>query len=184
AKALLRGAWLAAVWDSLDPREEHIIRVVANKLNFPAMDLEGLRNDVVQKVEARRLAGQAVVDAIRFVLSDRMPGHGVTLAAKSGAIMIPKRYRDEVMAQVGHGAKVTLARRYTQLSGEDKNMVLGIAWAAALYDDPSIARRALLRARHDRIAQDLGEDGAKPRLGVDEWVNDVLAPAAFPMGAE
>lgn len=184
AKALLRGAWLAAAWDSLDPREEHVIRVVANKLNFPAMDLEVLRNDVVQRLEARRMAGQAAVDAIRFVLSDRMPGHGVTLAAKTGSIMIPKRYRDEVMAQVGHGAKVTLARRYTQLSSEDKATVLGIAWAAALYEDPSVARRALLRARHDRVAQDLGEDGAKPRHAVDEWINDVLAPAAFPMGAD
>ena len=184
AKALLRGAWLAAAWDSLDPREEHVIRVVANKLNFPAMDLEVLRNDVVQRLEARRNAGQAAVDAIRFVLSDRMPGHGVTLAAKTGMIMIPKRYRDEVMAQVGHGAKVTLARRYTQLSAEDKLTVLGISWAAALYEDPSVARRALLRARHERVAQDLGEDGGKPRHAVDEWINDVLAPAAFPMGAD
>jgi len=184
AKALLRGAWLAAAWDSLDPREEHVIRVVANKLNFPAMDLEVIRNDVVQKLEARRTAGQAAVDAIRFVLSDRMPGHGVALAAKTGLIMIPKRYRDEVMAQVGHGAKVTLARRYTQLSAEDKTSVLGIAWAAALYEDPSVARRALLRARHERIAQDLGEEGLKPRHAVDEWINDVLAPAAFPMGAD
>jgi tellurite resistance protein len=184
AKALLRGAWLAAAWDSLDPREEHVIRVVANKLSFPAMDLEVLRNETVQKLEARRMAGQAVVDAIRFVLSDRMPGHGVTLAAKSGLVMIPKRYRDEVMAQVGHGAKVALARRYTQLADDDKHMVLGIAWAAAIYEDPSMGRRALLRARHDRVAQDLGEDGTKPRLSVDEWVNDVLAPAAFPMAAD
>jgi hypothetical protein len=148
------------------------------------MDLEVLRNEVVQKVDARRMAGQAVVDAIRFVLSDRMPGHGVTLAANTGTIMIPKRYRDEVMAQVGHGSKVTLARRYTQLSPEDKQMVLGMAWAAALFEDPSVGRRALLRARHDRVALDLAEDGIKPRHAVDEWVNDVLAPAAFPMGAD
>ncbi|MCW5838175.1 MAG: hypothetical protein KIS78_37635 [Labilithrix sp.] len=184
AKALLRGAWLASAWDSIDPREEHVIRTVANKLNFAAMDLEVLRNDVVAKLETRRSAGQAAVDAIRFVLSDRMPGHGVTLAAKTATIMIPKRYRDEVMAQVGHGAKVTLARRSTQLSTEDKHMVLGIAWAAALYEDPSVGRRALFRARHDRVAQDLGEDAAKARHAVDEWVNDVLAPAAFPMGAD
>lgn len=184
AKALLRGAWLAAAWDSIDPREEHVIRVVANKLNFPAMDLEVIRNDVVQRIDVRRSVGQAVVDAIRFVLSDRMPGHGVTLAAKTGLILIPKRYRDEVMAQVGHGAKVTLARRFTQLGSEDKQAVLGIAWAAALYEDPSVARRALLRARHDRVAQDLGEDGARQRHAVDEWIKDVLAPAAFPMAAD
>ncbi len=184
AKAMLRGAWLASAWDAVDPREEHVIRVVANKLTFPAMDLEVLRNDVVQKIEARRMAGQATVEAIRFVLSDRMPGHGVTLAAKSGTILLPRRYREEVLAHVGHGAKVTLARRYTSLSSDDKQMVLGIAWAAALYEDPSIGRRALLRARHDRFAQDLGEDGAKARHPIDDWVTDVLAPAAFPMSAE
>lgn len=184
AKALLRGAWLAAAWDSIDPREEHVIRVVANKLSFPAMELEVIRNDTVAKIDARRLAGAAAVDAIRFVLSDRMPGHGVTLAAKTGSMMIPRRYRDEVMAQVGHGAKVTLARRYTQLSSDDRNAVLGVAWAAALYEDPSVGRRALLRARHDRVAQDLGEDGLKSRLAIDEWVNDVLAPAAFPMAGD
>lgn len=121
---------------------------------------------------------------VSFVLSDRMPGHGVTLAAKSGTIMIPKRYREEAMAQVGHGTKVTLARRGAALSADDKQSVLGIAWAAAIYEDPSIGRRALLRARHDRVAQDLGEDGIKARHAVDEWVNDVLAPAAFPMGAD
>lgn len=184
AKALLRGAWLAAAWDAIDPREEHVIRVIANKLNFAAMDLEVLRNDVVHKIDVRRMAGAAAVDAIRFVLSDRMPGHGVTLAANTGTIMIPKRYRDEVLAQVGHGTKVTLARRYTQLAPDDRQMVLGIAWAAGQYEDPSVGRRALLRARHDRVAQDLGEDGTKPRHAIDEWLSDVLAPAAFPMGAD
>lgn len=183
-KAVLRGAWLAAAIDAIDPREEHVVRVIANKLSFPAMDLEVLRNEAVARIDARRMAGSAIVDAIRFILSDRMPGHGITLAAKAGTLMLPRRYRDEALAQIGHGAKVALAKRYTQLSSEDRQTVLGMAWAAALYEDPSIARKALLRARHDRVAQDLGEDGAKPRHAIDEWVADVLAPAAFPMSAE
>lgn len=184
AKAVIRGAWLAAAWDAIDPREENVIRVLANKLAFPAMDLETIRNDTVQRIDLRRAAGEAAVEAIRFVLSDRMPGHGVALAAKTGTLMLPRRYRDEVLAQVGHGAKVTLARRYTQLGADERMTVLGIAWAAALYEDPSVARKALLRARHDRVAQDLGEDGAKARHAIDEWVNEVLAPAAFPMSAD
>jgi len=184
AKALLRGAWLASAWDQIDPREEHVVRVLSNKLAFPAMDLEGLRNDAVQRVDTRRIAGLATVDAVRFVLSDRMPGHGVSLAAKAGTLMLPRRYREEALAQVGAGAKVTLAKRYGQLSAEDRVTALGIAWAAALYEDPSIARKALLRARHDRVAQDLGEDGMRSRQAIEEWVADVLAPAAFPMGAD
>jgi hypothetical protein len=184
AKAMLRGGWLAAAWDQIDPREEHVIRVLANKLSFAAMDLEVLRNEAVQRIDTRRLTGLAAVDAVRFVLSDRMPGHGVTLAAKTGQLMVPRRYREEALAQVGAGTRVTLARRYPQLGGDDKQTVLGMAWAAAMYEDPSIARRALLRARHDRVAADLGEDGNKSRHAIEEWIAEVLAPAAFPMGAD
>jgi tellurite resistance protein len=184
AKALLRGAWLAAAWDQIDPREEHVVRVLANKLSYAAMDLEVLRNEAVQRVDTRRLVGLATVDAVRFVLSDRAPGHGVILAAKAGSLMIPRRYREEALAQIGAGTRVTLAKRYPQLTTDDRQTVLGIAWAAAMYEDPSLARRALLRARHDRVAADLGEDGAKPRHGVVSWIEDVLAPAAFPMGAD
>ncbi|MDB4943085.1 MAG: hypothetical protein JWP97_2619 [Labilithrix sp.] len=184
AKALLRGAWLAAAWDQIDPREEHIVRVLANKLGVAAMDLEVLRNEAMSRVESRRLAGLATVDAVRYVLSDRMPGHGITLAAQAGQIMMPRRYRDEALAQVGAGEKVRLGKRYPQLPGDDKQAALGIAWAAALHDDPTVARRALLRARHDRVAADLGDDGNKARHGVEDWLTEVLASAAYPMGAD
>lgn len=184
AKALLRGAWHAAAADAIDPREEQVVRVVANKLSFPAMDLEILRTEAIARIDARRMGGQAVVDAIRLVLADRIPGHGISLAVKAATLMLPRRYRDETLAQVGHGMKPTLAHRYGLLSSEERQTVLGMAWAAALYEDPSIARRALLRARHDRVAHDLGEDGTKARHTIDEWIADVLAPAAFPMSAE
>ncbi len=184
AKALLRGAWLAAAWDQIDPREEHVVRVLANKLSVPAMDLEVMRNDAVARIDTRRIAGLAAVDAVRFVLSDRMPGHGITLAAKAGQLMLPRRYREEALAQVGAGTRVTLAKRYPSLGHDDKHAILGIAWAAGLYEDPSFARRALLRARHDRVAIDLGEDGNKSRHAIEDWFAEVLAPAAFPMGGD
>ncbi len=184
AKALLRGAWLAAGQDQLDPREETVVRTLAGKLAFPPMELEALRTEALARIDSRRALGQATVDAIRYVLSDRSPGHAVSLAAQAGTLMLPRRYRDETLAQVGHGAKVTLAKRHANLGSEERTTVLAIAWAAALYEDPSVARRALLRARHDRFAHDLGDDGNKARHGVEDWVNDVLAPAAFPMGAE
>jgi tellurite resistance protein len=184
AKAVLRGGWVAAAWDQIDPREEHVVRVLANKLAVPAMDLEVMRNDAVARIDTRRTAGLATVDAVRFVLSDRQPGHGITLAAKAGQLMVPRRYREEALAQVGAGTRVTLARRYPQLGHDDKSTVLAIAWAAAMYEDPSLARRALLRARHDRVAADLGEDGNKARHAIEDWIAEVLAPAAFPMGAD
>ncbi len=121
---------------------------------------------------------------MRFVLSDRAPGIGVTLAAKAGTLMLPRRFREEALAQVGHGTKVTLAKRQTRVGAKVRTAVRGFAWACALYEAPSVAGRALLRARYDRVAQDLGDDGAKARHAVEEWFADVLAPAAFPMGAD
>lgn len=182
AKAIVRGAWLAAAWDQIDPREEQIIRTVAQKVLVQPQEVEALRADSIARVDSRRVAGLAAVDAIRYVLMDRVPGNGVTIAAKAGQLMLPRRYRDEALAQIGHGAPVQLAKRYKDLGSDDKVAVLGLAWAAGLIEDPSISRRALLRARHDRVAQDLGEDGLKVRAQVDDWIADVMAPAAFPMG--
>ena len=184
AKAVLRGAWLGAAWDQIDPREEHVVRVLANKLAFAAMDLEVLRNEAVQRVDTRRMVGLATVDAIRFVLSDRMPGHGVTLAAKACHLTVPRRYRDEALAQIGAGAKVILAKRYPQLVSDDRHSVLGMAGPPRSTRTRRMARRALLRARHDRVAADIGEDGNKARHAIEDWFTEVLAPAAYPMSAD
>lgn len=181
-RALIRGAWHASAWDKIDPREEHVVRTIAHKLAVPPQEVEQMRADAMARVDARRAVGAAAVDAIRFVMSDRAPGIGVTLAANAGTLLLPRRHRDEVLSQVGHGAPVVLGRRYTSLATDDKATVLALAWAAGLFEDPTMGRRALLRARHDRVASDIGYDGASARKAIDEWFADVLAPAAFPMG--
>ncbi len=181
ARALIAGAWYGAASDALDPREEQVVRTLAKKISFPADDLERLRADALARVDARRNTGLATVDAVRYILHDRVPGSGVQLAAKSGTLMLPSRYREEALAQVGHGAPVTLAKRYTNLGSDERAAVLGIAWAAGLHEDPTFGRRALLRARHDRLAADLGDDGSRIRASIDEWYAEVLAPVAFNM---
>jgi tellurite resistance protein len=178
AKALVRGAWLAAAWDSIDPREEQVVRTLGQKLSLPPEEVEAARTDAIARVDARRLAGLAMVDYVRHVLSDRVPGSGVSVAANAGTLMLPRRFREEALAQIGHGAPVTLAHRYTNLTANDRSVVLAIAWAAALHDDPTLARIALLRTRHDRVAADLGEDGAQPRQLVARWVDEVLGALA------
>jgi tellurite resistance protein len=175
AQALLRGAWLAAAWDTLDPREEHVVRTLARKLSLSAENVEAARADALTTVDARRLAGLATVDYVRYLLSDRVPGSGVPVAANTGVLMLPRRFREEALAQIGHGAPVTLARRYMNLPAEDRSTVLAIAWAAALHEDPSLARQALLRARYDKITDDLAEDGTRPRQALSEWVGNELA---------
>src|SRR5882672_5857094 len=74
ARAIVRGAWLAAAWDAIDPREEHVIRVVAEKIGVPPEEVEGSRRAVLAKVDARRKTGLAAIDAVRYILSDRAPG--------------------------------------------------------------------------------------------------------------
>jgi tellurite resistance protein len=175
SRAILRGAWLAAAWDAIDPREEQTVRALATKLNIPIVDVEYMRNEAIARVDARRMVGLATVDAARYVLSDRVPGYGVQLAAFAGTLMLPRRFREEALAQVGHGAPVVLAQRYKGISGAEKTSVLGIAWAAALLEDPSISRQAVVRARLDRVAQDLGADPQDARRAVDDMILMALA---------
>jgi hypothetical protein len=180
-RALVRGAWLAAAWDAIDPREESVIRVLGQKLAVDEGELEAARAEAIGRVDVLRLAGLATVDAVRFVLSDRVPGTGVKMAADAGTLMLPRRFREEALAQVGHGAPVTLAKRFLGLAPEQRGTVLAIAWAAALQDDPSMGRQALLRARHERIAEDLEERGDKARGLVSAWLEETLAQASKEM---
>jgi hypothetical protein len=177
ARGIVRGAWLAAAWDAIDPREEDVVRTAAKKLAVGDDAVESTRAEALKWVDARKATGQAIVDAIRFILSDRVPGIGVELAAKAGALVLPRRFREEVLAQVGHGTSVTLAKRHA-LAGQAQQTALGVAWAAALHDDPGIARRAVLRARFEKVAHDLGGSGDKPRTVVERWVDDTLATFA------
>ena len=178
ARAILRGAWLAAAWDSVDPREEQTLQVVAQKFGIPNDELEGMRKDALARVDGRRKAGLAAVDAVRYVLSDRCPGIGVQLAAQTGTLMLPRRWRQEALAPIGQGAPVALAKRHVGLESDERMSVLGVAWAAALVDDPTVGRRAQLRARWERVAEDLGEDDPTARELVERWMSEALAGVA------
>ncbi len=179
AKAIVRGAWLAAAWDTIDPREELVVRTVALKLALPLPDIEELRKEALLRVEARKDAGLATVDAVRFILSDT-PSE---LPSRVAVLMLPKCHREEGERWIAADAKVTLAKKFTSLASEEKEAALGMAWAAALHSDPSVARRALVRARHDRIAKDLGRDGAPARELVERWMNEQLLSLAAPLEA-
>jgi hypothetical protein len=178
ARSIVRGAWLAAAWDAIDPREEQAIRVAAQKMGVSVEDVETARRDAVDRIEERRRAGAAAVDGIRYVLSDRCPGLGIQLAALTGTLMLPRRWRDEVLAGVGQGVPVTLAKRHADLNADERMSVLGIAWAAAMVDNPSVGRRALLRARWERFSEDMGEDDPGARELVERWIGEGLAGVA------
>ncbi len=175
-KGLVRGAWLAAALDAIDPREDQIIRSLAGRLAL-GQEVETMRNEALARVEAQRTAGLAATDAIRFVLADR-PLSARELATRAAMLMIPRRYREEALSQITHGVPVTLAKRYPNMAEHERVSALGVAWAAALHDDPSLARRALLRARLDRFAADIGEKGGEVRVMVEAAMDEVLAVTA------
>lgn len=175
ARAMMRGAWLAAAWDAIDPREEVVLRALAQKLALKLEDFEMMRAEAIARVEARRMAGLAAIDAVRTLLSDRTPGAGVLLAAHVGTLMVPRRYRDEALAGVGQGAPVTLAGRYRRISSEEKLSALGMAWACGLHEDPPVGRVALLATRLARVAKDLDADPEPARTAVDRALDTALA---------
>jgi len=177
-RALLRGAWLAAAWDTVDPREEELIRALAQKLGVDDDVRESTRREAIAQVEGQQKAGSAAVDAVRFVLSDRCPGIGIQLASLAGALMVPRRWREEVLGPVAHGTPVALAKRHHGMDSESRKTVLGVAWAAALIDNPTVGRRALLRARWEQVAADIGEDDPAPREDVERWTGEALAGVA------
>ena len=181
SKALIAGAWLAAAQDGLDVSEERIVRMFADKLGVTQNDAESLRTAALSRVDARKLAGAAAIDAVRFTMIDRTPGYGHALAVHAGHFFLPRLHRDEGMARA-NGAPVELAKKFRDLATPDKERALGVAWLAGYWDDPSTARRALLRARHERVATDLGFDATKLRDRIDTWMMAALAPAAFPLG--
>lgn len=181
AQALVRGAWLAAAWDIVDPREEQVVRVLSHNIGLPAEHVEEERQEAEQRVNARRTAGLAVVDGLRYLLADRVPGIGITIPAVVGSLVLPRRYRDEALAHIGHGIPVTLAKRYTNMPGEDRVMVAAIAWACALGEDPTTSRAALLKSRWERFAADVGEESARARSLVDDWLLHTLGTVAKAM---
>jgi hypothetical protein len=182
-RAIVGGAWLAAAADGVHPREEEVIRAFATKAAITLEQVEEARATALAKVEEKRQVGLAAIDYVRAVLRDRLPGVGETLPVRLGLLLLPRRYRDEGLAPIGHQSPVVLAKRYAKLSRDERTRVLGITWAAALHDDPSVSRQAVLRARYEHMAADMESDGKEARQLVSQWMSDVLAETAKALGA-
>jgi tellurite resistance protein len=178
SRAVVRGAWVAAALDAVDPREEQAISMVARKLSVSRDDVEAARREALEGVDARRKVGMAAVDGVRYILSDRHPGLGAQLAALTGTLMLPRRWRGEALAPVAQGAAPALAKRHVGLEYSGRFAVLGVVWASALVDNPTIGRLAVLRARWERFSQDLGEDDPAARTMLERWIDEALVGVA------
>jgi len=177
-RAIVRGAWLAATVDGVDEREDALVRRIAAKLGIAEPEVETMRSEVTSQVERRKYVGFAALDAVRYVLSGAEPERTKALSLAVGALLLPELHREEGLGPIRHEVPVALGKRHKNLSDSGRSLVLALAWAAALGDDPSLATRAVRRTRHERLGQDLGLDGTKLRAEVDRYVAETLAPFA------
>lgn len=182
AKALVRGAWLGAFSDGIDPREDEAVQGLATKLGVTPEDTEAARQETRVKVDGRKGFGAAAVDAVRYVLSDEQQA-AQHLGRLAAMIALPQVHRPEPLASIENAGPVILAKRHTLERGE-REACLTLAWFAALSTDPSAARAAELAARHDRVASDLGSrpEAAVARGMADAMVQRALTTAAVAAG--
>lgn len=158
ARAIVKGAFQAAMGDGLDPREEDAILQLSTKLGVPVEAVNEARAAAKLTVDQGKTLGDASVDAIRYVLADdaqEAEKYGIAAARLTLATI----HRRDAITAINVGGHVTLGRKYN-LERREREVALALAWAAALSSDPTFARRAELMQRHDRVALDLGDRDA------------------------
>jgi hypothetical protein len=182
AKSLLRGSWLAAFSDGIEPREDEAVHKLAQKFGIQAQDAEAMRQEMRARVDGRKTFGTASVDAVRYVMSDETEA-GPKLARLAAELALPQVHRAESLATIDNAGPVILAKRHI-LERQQREACLALAWFAALSTDPSSTRCAELAARHDRVATDLGArpEGAVARAMAESFVQSQLVPAAVSTG--
>jgi hypothetical protein len=158
ARALLRGAFFAAMLEGVDPREEQAVLLIGRETGLPAEELTAAHGEARKAIEAARAFGAPCVDAIRYVLSDDREASD-ELAIAAARMTLPTLHRREAITAVNVGGPVVLTKKH-EVDRKQREAVLGLSWVAALRSDPTYARRIDLVARHDAVAADLGDDGA------------------------
>ena len=178
ARAIIKGAFQAAMGDGLDPREEDAVLKLSTKLSVSVEALNDARTAAKAAIEQTKTLGESTVDAIRYMLSDDPPEaekYGIAAAR----LILPAVHRREAITAINVGGGVTLGKKF-MLDRREREAALALAWTAAIAGDPTYARRVELMQRHDRVAADLGgEDaGASAREVIEKHVDAELSQIA------
>lgn len=178
ARAIVKGAFLAAMGDGLDPREEDAIQKLSTKLGLPVEALHDARAQAKQQIDQGKALGDACVDAIRYVLADDAADaekYGIAAAR----LTLPLIQRRDAITAINVGGHVTLGKKYS-LDRREREVALALAWLAVVSADPTYSRRVERMQRHDRIALDLGEKdaGAAVREIVERHLDAELSQVA------
>ncbi|NUQ77613.1 MAG: hypothetical protein HUU21_29090 [Polyangiaceae bacterium] len=176
ARAILRGAFTAAMLEGEGAREEQAVLLIGHKTGLPGEEITAAHGEARRAVEAGKTFGEAGVDALRFVLHDD-PDERSTLAGTFARITLPiqaRRDATEALNQAGPMKKHALDRR-------TREAVLGVVWAGVLRSNPSFARRAELVARHSAAAAELGgdESALEARKAIEAFLEPELCAATL-----
>jgi hypothetical protein len=177
ARAVLRGAFVAAMLEGTDPREEQAVLLIGKKTGLPAEEITAAHGEARQRIEAARGFGLPAVDAIRYVLEgDRVTSDLLAIAASK--LTLPMSQRAAANTAVNVVSKVVLTKKHV-VDRKVREAVLGLSWIAALRIDPSFVRRAELGMLHDHVAADLGDPdaGRYARALVERFIEDELRQA-------
>lgn len=174
ARAMVKGAWLAAVQDGLDIPDEGVVAILANRLGVSMQESGALGAEVKTAGMARQAMARAAVEAMTVVSKDALPS--VTpFAELITYLAVPAPFRGAVLAPIATGTAGAITAKSTDKHARTAS--LAIAWAAALADDPTITRRSVLAARHDQAAKALGaeDDGERTRHLVERHAEREIA---------
>lgn len=157
-RAVLRGGFLGAMLDGSDAKAEQTVLMLGRRTGLPAEELTAAHGDARKWLEGLRDFGAAASDGLRFMLE----GESVDLACVGAVVarlLLPMPERREAMEAAKEGEAAVLVKRHT-VDKKTRAAVLGLVWAAALRNNPSVVRMVELSEKHDRLAEDLGDVGA------------------------
>jgi hypothetical protein len=178
ARSIVRGCFYAARIDGTDPREEQAVISIARKLGLTTEAVAEVRDEARALGDDGKAFGDAAVDAVRY-LFDADDVEGTRFATAAMRLTLTPIQRHDAITGLNLGNPVLLGKRH-KLDRKQRDAVLGLAWVAAVHQNPTYIRRAGLVARHDKLAADLGdeESGGAVRTVVDRYVEQELGAVA------
>lgn len=155
SRALLRGGFLAAMLDGSEAKAEQAVLMLGRRTALAAEELTAAHGDARKWLEGLRAFGSAASEGLRYLLAGE--GGDLECVGKVVArLLLPLPERREAINAAAKGEEVVLVKKHS-LDKRTRAAVLGICWAAALRDNPSVVKALELSVKHDELAEDLGD---------------------------